>query len=67
MPQTSEVGDACILLFKDSGDYDRYLNQLCDLIDEMEFSRLTGYSRLKAEKLRFCKQYLAHVAGAIPC
>ena len=64
LPQTTEIRDACLLLFKDADHYYRYLSQLCDLIDEMEFSRLTGYSRPKAEKLWFCKQYLEHLAGA---
>jgi hypothetical protein len=67
LPQTAELRDACLLLFKDTGDYYRYLNQLCDLVDEMEFSRLASYSRPKAEKLRFCKQYLEHLAGAVHC
>jgi hypothetical protein len=61
------VKDTCVLLFDDTDDYCRYLNLLCDLVDEMEFSRLTKYSRLKAEKVHFCKQYLELLAGAVLC
>jgi len=39
-----------------------YPNRLCDLVDEMEFNRLTDYTREKADKLNLCKRYLAVLA-----
>jgi len=67
LPKTFEMKDVCVLLFDGLDEYYSYLNQICDLVDEIEFNRLIKYSRLKAEKLRFCKQYLELLAGAVLC
>jgi hypothetical protein len=63
LPRTFEVKGVCVLLFDDTDTYCLYVNELCDMVDEMEFDRRTSYSRLKTEKLRFCKDYLELLTG----
>jgi hypothetical protein len=64
LPETYEISDVCILLFSNPGEYYHYLDRLCDLVDELEFTRLGAYTRQKACKLEFCKRYIAILAGA---
>jgi hypothetical protein len=64
LPETFEVKDICVLLFDGTGDYYDYLGSICDVVDDLEFNWLMGYTRQKADKLKFCKRYLALLAGA---
>jgi hypothetical protein len=64
LPETFDVKGVCILTFSDSADYYHYLDRLCDQVDNLEFDLQARYLRHKADKLKFCKQYLTLLADA---
>jgi hypothetical protein len=62
LPETFDAKGVCVLIFRDSADYYHYLDQLCDLVDNLEFDLQARYLRHNADKLKFCKQYLTLLA-----
>ena len=64
LPENICTKNSCILLFRDTSEYSIYLNMICDLIDEAEYSLFFHNNSKNIEKIKFCKRYMVRLINA---
>jgi len=58
LPQNTSTNELCLLTFKDAAELSKYLDTICDIIDELEYSSFFKHSLENRAKLKFCKWFI---------